>query len=48
MDGLRDRALSGENAGSGTYAVDRVDGGAGDPDPAGVSETGSIPRVCIE
>ena len=26
MEGLRTRALSGENAGRGTYAVERVDG----------------------
>jgi hypothetical protein len=31
VDGLRTRALSGEDAGSGTYAVERVDGGAGKP-----------------
>ena len=47
MDGLRTRALSGENAGSGTYAVDRVDGDAGKPDSVGVSETGRPPPVCI-
>ncbi len=44
MDGLRTRALSGENAGRGTYAADWVDGGAGKPDAAGVSETGRVPR----
>ena len=31
MDGLRTRALSGENAGRGTYAADHVGGGAGKP-----------------
>jgi len=47
VDGLRDRALSGEDAGRGTYAADHVDGGAGKPDSAGVGETGHVPRARI-
>ena len=47
MDGLRTRALSGENVSSGTYAANWVDGGAGEPDAAGVSETGRVPQVGI-
>jgi len=43
VDGLRDRALSGENAGRDTYAADRVDGGAGESDSAGVGKTGRQP-----
>ena len=31
VEGLRTRALSGENAGRGIYAADQVDGGAGKP-----------------
>jgi hypothetical protein len=47
VEGLRTRALSGENAGGSVCAADHVDGGAGKPDSAGVSETGRIPRACI-
>ena len=43
MDGLRTRALPGENAGRGTYAVDHVAAGAGRLGVVVVSETGRHP-----
>ena len=44
MEGLRTRALSGENVGGSACAADHVGAGAGEPDFAGVSETGRHPR----
>ncbi len=47
MEGLRTRALSGENAGRGMYVADHAGAAKVSPGAAGVSETGRVHWVCI-
>jgi hypothetical protein len=47
VDGLRTWALSGENAGRGTYAVDPRRLARASPGVTKVGKTGCVPRVCI-